>query len=66
MLPLTVVVVLVRCLPNLTPGVVFFVYSTGNFSIIALDHMKKLKNIAFVGNTGHFDIETNFVALTVR
>ena len=28
-------------------------------SLIALDHMSKLKNIAFVGNTGHFDIEFN-------
>ena len=39
--------------------------STGNFNIVALDHMKKLKNIAFVGNTGHFDNEINFAALTV-
>ena len=29
----------------------------GNFNIITLDHMKKLKNNAFVGNTGHFDNE---------
>ena len=27
-----------------------FVSSTGNFNIITLDHMKKLKNNAFVGN----------------
>ena len=36
-----------------------FVSSTGNFNIIALDHMNKLKNIAFVGNSEHFDNEIN-------
>ena len=45
--------------------IVIFVSSTGNFNIITLDHMNKLKNIAFVGNTGHFDNEINFAALTV-
>ena len=35
------------------------VSSTNNFNIIALDHMNKLKNTAFVGNTGHFDNEIN-------
>ena len=37
------------------------VSSTGNFKIIALDRMNKLKNNAFVGNTGHFDNEINLV-----
>ena len=31
-----------------------FVSSMGNFNITASDHMKNLKNIAFVGNTEHF------------
>ena len=31
------------------------VLSTGNVIIVTLGHMKKLKNNAFVGNTGHFD-----------
>ena len=30
-----------------------FVSLTGNFNITASDHMKNLKNIAFVGNTEH-------------
>ena len=34
-----------------------FVSSTGNFNISIFDHMKKLKNNALVGNTGHFDNE---------
>ena len=42
-----------------------FVYSTGNFNIIAVDHMNKLMNHALVGNTEHFDNEINFAALTV-
>ena len=34
--------------------IVFFVSSTG---VIALEHMKKLNEITFVGNIGHFDNE---------
>merc|ERR1712091_98531 len=34
-----------------------FVSSTGNFKIITLEHMKKMKNNAIVGNIGHFDNE---------
>merc|ERR1712149_64136 len=31
--------------------------TTGNFKIITLEHMKKMKNNAIVGNIGHFDNE---------
>merc|ERR1712205_182931 len=34
-----------------------FVSATGNYKIITLDHMKKMKNNAIVGNIGHFDNE---------
>merc|ERR1712061_620088 len=34
-----------------------FVTTTGNFDIITLEHMKKMKNNAIVGNIGHFDNE---------
>merc|ERR1711869_15459 len=34
-----------------------FVSTTGNFKIIRLEHMKKMKNNAVVGNIGHFDNE---------
>merc|ERR1719453_1040714 len=40
-----------------------FVSSTGNFNIITLDHMKKMKNNAIVGNIGHFDNEIQMDAL---
>jgi len=34
-----------------------FVTTTGNFNIIRLEHMQKMKNNAVVGNIGHFDNE---------
>merc|ERR1712154_357085 len=34
-----------------------FTSATGNFNIITLAHMKKMKNNAIVGNIGHFDNE---------
>merc|ERR1712217_655369 len=34
-----------------------FVSTTGNKTIITLEHMKKMKNNAIVGNIGHFDNE---------
>merc|ERR1712096_560460 len=40
-----------------------FVSATGNFKIITLDHMKKMKNNAIVGNIGHFDNEIDMAAL---
>mgnify|MGYP003418813313 CR=1 FL=1 len=32
-----------------------YVTATGNKRIITLEHMKKMKNNAIVGNIGHFD-----------
>merc|ERR1711972_1128222 len=34
-----------------------FTTTTGNFKIITLEMMKKMKNNAIVGNIGHFEIE---------
>jgi len=34
-----------------------FTSATGNFKIITLEHMKKMKNNAIIGNIGHFDNE---------
>merc|ERR1711881_615013 len=48
-----------------------FTSATGNFDIITLEHMKKMKNNAIVGNIGHFDNEIemqeleNFTGITV-
>merc|ERR1711861_78971 len=40
-----------------------FCSSTGNFNIITLDHMKKMKNNAIVGNIGHFDNEIDMAGI---
>merc|ERR1712139_194113 len=40
-----------------------FVSTTGNFNIVRLEHMKKMKNNAIVGNIGHFDNEIDMAGL---
>merc|ERR1711998_296146 len=40
-----------------------FVSTTGNFKIITLESMKKMKNNAIVGNIGHFDNEIEMAEL---
>ena len=40
-----------------------FTSATGNFDIITLAHMKKMKNDAIVGNIGHFDNEIDMAGL---
>merc|ERR1711904_745348 len=37
--------------------------STGNFKIVTMGHMKKMKNNAIVGNIGHFDNEIDMAGL---
>jgi len=40
-----------------------FVTTTGNKDIITADHMSKMKNMAIVGNIGHFDNEIQMAEL---
>merc|ERR1712062_286008 len=40
-----------------------FTSCTGNFKIITLEHTKKMKNNAIVGNIGHFDNEIDMAGL---
>merc|ERR1711939_291898 len=40
-----------------------FCSSTGNFNIITVDHMSKMKNNAIVGNIGHFDNEIDMAGI---
>merc|ERR1739844_790190 len=40
-----------------------FTSATGNYDIITLEHMKKTKNNAIVGNIGHFDNEIDMPGL---
>merc|ERR1711988_1889816 len=50
-------------LANVVHEVDIFVTTTGNFNIITLEHMKKMKNNAIVGNIGHFDNEIDMEGL---
>jgi adenosylhomocysteinase len=40
-----------------------FITATGNKKIITVEHMKKMKNNAIVGNIGHFDNEIDMNGL---
>merc|ERR1712195_411110 len=40
-----------------------FTSATGNYDIVTLAHMKKMKNNAIVGNIGHFDNEIDMAGL---
>ena len=40
-----------------------FITTTGNQNIITVDHMKKMKDKAIVGNIGHFDNEIDMASL---
>merc|ERR1712167_259505 len=53
----------VNTLDNMVGVADIFITTTGNFKIITLEHMKKMKNNAIVGNIGHFDNEIEMEAL---
>merc|ERR1711904_495287 len=53
----------VAAMESIVGEVDIFISSTGNFKIITLDHMKKMKNNAIVGNIGHFDNEIDMAGL---
>merc|ERR1711981_915231 len=53
----------VNTLDNMVSVADIFITTTGNFKIITLEHMKKMKNNAIVGNIGHFDNEIEMDAL---
>jgi adenosylhomocysteinase len=40
-----------------------FITATGNFNILTVDHMAKMKDKAIVGNIGHFDNEIDMAGL---
>jgi adenosylhomocysteinase len=40
-----------------------FITATGNYNIITVDHMKRMKDKAIVGNIGHFDNEIDMAGL---
>jgi adenosylhomocysteinase len=40
-----------------------FITATGNFSVITVEHMRRMKDKAIVGNIGHFDNEIDMAGL---
>merc|ERR1719482_1275447 len=53
----------VAALESVVGEIDIFVSSTGNHNIFRLEHMKKMKNNAIVGNIGHFDNEIDMAGL---
>jgi len=53
----------VATLESVVGEIDIFVTTTGNYDIIRLEHMKKMKNNAIVGNIGHFDNEIDMAGL---
>ncbi len=50
-------------LDDAAPNADIFITTTGNKDVIRLDHMRAMKDMAIVGNIGHFDNEIQIQAL---
>ncbi len=53
----------VRRLEEVAPTADIFISATGNKDVITIDHMRAMKDMAIVGNIGHFDNEIQVAAL---
>ncbi len=53
----------VTTLDDVLPTADIFVTATGNMKIITVEHMKRMKDKAIVGNIGHFDNEIDMAGL---
>jgi adenosylhomocysteinase len=53
----------VKTLEDVIEDADLFITTTGNFHVITLDHMKRMKDKAIVGNIGHFDNEIDIAGL---
>ncbi len=53
----------VKTLEDVVETADFFITTTGNVDIITVEHMKKMKDGAVVGNIGHFDNEIDMAGL---
>jgi adenosylhomocysteinase len=53
----------VRTLEDVISTADIFVTATGNFKVIGVEHMKRMKDKAIVGNIGHFDNEIDMAGL---
>ena len=50
-------------LDDAAPTADIVITTTGNKDVVTLDHMRKLKDMAIIGNIGHFDNEIQVAAL---
>jgi len=50
-------------LEDVAPSADIFITTTGNKDVIRIEHMREMKDMAIVGNIGHFDNEIQVVAL---
>ena len=53
----------VNTIDNVVETADIFITATGNLNIITVDHMKRMKDKAIVGNIGHFDNEIDMAGL---
>jgi adenosylhomocysteinase len=53
----------VATLEDVVESADLFVTATGNYSVISVDHMARMKDKAIVGNIGHFDNEIDMAGL---
>ncbi|MBS3821734.1 MAG: adenosylhomocysteinase [Phycisphaerae bacterium] len=53
----------VKTLEQVVDDADIFITTTGNYHVITLDHMKRMKDKAIVGNIGHFDNEIDIAGL---
>ena len=53
----------VNTLENVVETADIFITATGNFNIITVEHMARMKDKAIVGNIGHFDNEIDMAGL---
>ncbi len=56
----------VKTLEDVVEFADIFITTTGNFNIIRVEHMEKMKDKAIVGNIGHFDNEIDMANLEKR
>jgi adenosylhomocysteinase len=53
----------VKTLEDVVASADIFVTATGNYNVITVDHMRRMKDKAIIGNIGHFDNEIDMAGL---
>ena len=51
------------CLEDVVSSADIFITTTGNKDVIRIEHMRDMKDMAIVGNIGHFDNEIQVASL---